>query len=300
MGKKVGVLFSGGLDSTYLVWKNLKDGNTVVPIYIEIGNNKVKTVLEKNRIELLHKIFVKQFNNADKPYSENPLKDIQYALTVDVCVNEESLYFRQVPVWLLGILFCQSLEVNEIQIGYIGNDDAISYLNDIQKIYKSYRLISENLKPLTFPIFKKRKWELAEVLPSEYLELIVSCENAIIIGSETAEIVEYEPCCNCGPCRTIISTDYYNKEFPEIYKKKLRKKRIQELSRDGYKIIDEKGNEVDAWDEMLVKAALAPHQLEINFDELERTDEPMEMCDIEERDLGKAESVDLYDKVETE
>ena len=53
MSKKVGVLFSSGLDSTYLVWKNLKDGNTVVPIYIEIENNKRKTILEKNRIKLI-------------------------------------------------------------------------------------------------------------------------------------------------------------------------------------------------------------------------------------------------------
>jgi len=27
MSKKVGVLFSSGLDSTYLVYKNLKEGN---------------------------------------------------------------------------------------------------------------------------------------------------------------------------------------------------------------------------------------------------------------------------------
>ena len=50
MSKKVAVLFSGGLDSTYLVWKNLKDGNEVQPIYIEIQNNKVKSTIEKNRI----------------------------------------------------------------------------------------------------------------------------------------------------------------------------------------------------------------------------------------------------------
>ena len=57
--KRVGVLFSGGLDSTYLVWKNLKEGNTVVPIYLEIANNEDKSKLEKNRIELLRKVFNK-------------------------------------------------------------------------------------------------------------------------------------------------------------------------------------------------------------------------------------------------
>jgi len=57
--KKVAVLFSGGLDSTYLVWKNLNEGNIVYPIYIEIENNITKTILEKNRIELLYKEFYK-------------------------------------------------------------------------------------------------------------------------------------------------------------------------------------------------------------------------------------------------
>jgi len=264
--KRVGVLFSGGLDSTYLVWKNLSDGNTVVPIYIEIGNNKVKTVLEKNRISLLHKKFAKQFNT-DKPYSECPLKDIEFVLTVDVCAHEESLYFKQVPIWILGVLYCQGLEVDEIQIGYVGNDDAIAYLQDIQKIYKTYQLMSEKLIPLTFPLFKERKHDMAKVLPDEYFELIFSCENARIIGSEDAELVKYEPCCECTPCRTIIASDYYYREFPEIYKKELTKKRIRKLSGEGYKIIDEKGNEVDAWES--VKCVPEPHQLTIEFDRIE-------------------------------
>ena len=284
MGKKnksVAVLFSGGLDSTYLVWKNLKDGNTVFPIYIEISNNKVKTVMEKNRIELLCKKFSEEFN-ADKPYDESPMKDIQYALTVNVTANEDSLHFKQVPIWILGILFLQGLEVDEIQIGYVGNDDAISYLKDIQKIYKSYQSMSEPLKPLVFPLFKERKYDIAKELPYQYRELLFSCENATIIGSEDAALIEYEPCCDCTPCRTIISSDYYHQEFPEIYKKKLREKRIRELRNDGYKIIDEKGNEVDGWDN--VKCAPEPQQLAIDFDE------PIEH--------DKMESVDLMDKVE--
>lgn len=47
MNKKVAVLFSSGLDSTYLIWKNLNEGNEVFPIYITISNNENKTILEK-------------------------------------------------------------------------------------------------------------------------------------------------------------------------------------------------------------------------------------------------------------
>ena len=259
--KKVGVLFSGGLDSTYLVWKNLKDGNTVVPIYIEISNNRVKTVMEKNRIEQLHKRFREEFDDG-KVYYDSQLKDIQYALTVDVLATEESLYFKQVPIWILGILFSQGLEVDEIQIGYVGNDDAISYLQDIKKIYKSYQSMSEPLVPLVFPLVKERKYDVAKELPYHYRELIFSCEDARIIGSEDAEVIQYEPCCRCTPCKTIISTEYYGQGFPDIYNKQIRNKQVRELVWAGYTVLDKEGKELGS-DEKLVCAPPEPHQLRL-------------------------------------
>ena len=258
MSKKIGVLFSSGLDSTYLVWKNLNDGNQVVPIYIEINNNKVKSIIEKNRIGLLHKEFEKEFNTK--------IKDIQYIMDVGVLANEDSLYFRQVPIWILGIMFCQSLDIDEIQIGYVGNDDSISYLHDIQKIYKSYQSISNKLIPLKFPLAKKRKWELGQDLPKKYLDLIFSCENANIIGSEDAYNIEYEPCCECAPCKTIISTNYYEREMPQIYVDGILKKKVRELSSQGYGVIDKDGNTVNCWDSVCLKKSIEPYQLTINFD----------------------------------
>lgn len=268
MSKKIGVLFSSGLDSTYLVWKNLNDGNQVVPIYIEITNNKVKSIMEKNRIGLLHKEFKKEFNNINDELNyyrdDNLMKDVHYVLDVGVSANEDSLHFKQVPIWILGIMFCQSLKLDEIQIGYVCNDDAIPYLQDIQKIYKSYQSITNNLIPLKFPLSKKRKWELVQDLPKKYLDLIFSCENARIIGSEDAELIEYEPCCECVPCNTIISSNYYYHEMPQIYADGILKKRVRELSSKGFTIKDKDGDVVNGWDSMEVRKE--PYQLTINFD----------------------------------
>lgn len=266
MGKKsksVIVLFSGGLDSTYLVWKNLKDGNTVYPVYFEISNNEVKTKLEKNRIELIHKKLKKEFD-ADKPHYNSQLKEIHYPLTIGVSAYEESLYFKQVPIWILGILFCQGLKAEEIQIGYVGNDDAISYLAEIQKVYKSYQVISEPLKPLIFPLSKVRKYDMAMELPYKYRELIFSCENATIIGSEDAEIIEYRPCCKCVPCKTIISTDYYGQGFPDNYKEPLRHNKIMDLVCEGYSIRNRDGDEVGC--DVKEEPVFVPHQLELQFE----------------------------------
>jgi len=260
--KKVAVLFSGGLDSTYLVWKNLKDGNEVYPIYVEIENNIVKTILEKNRTKLLCELFSEEFN---ENMNYGHIHNVHYAISVGVKAYENSLYFKQVPIWIFTLMFIQSIGIDEIQVGYVCGDDAIPYLNDIQKIYKSYQSICEPLKPLKFPIIKIKKEIIAHELPSQYLDLIISCENAKIIGNKDAEIVQYEPCGSCVPCETIISTNYYGlRNFPEIYKKPLIRLYSKKLHKFNHKVLNEDG--FDVMNLMCEKEErFEPIQLEIDF-----------------------------------
>ena len=263
MSKRVAVLFSGGLDSTYLVWKNLKDGNEVVPIYVEIENNEVKSILEKNRVKLLRTEFAKEFNK-----EKRLICDVEFAIKVSVHANEGSLYFKQVPIWLFSVVFLQGMDnIDEIQIGYVSNDDAISYLEDIQNIYKSYQTVSEPMKPLAFPLTKKKKYHMAHELPKQYLDLIFSCEMATIIGSKDAEIIKYEACCECVPCKHIIAEDYYGfGSYPEPYKKNLDYQHVRALHRKGYKVVDENGKEFWSVDDML-SPKKEPYQLEFDFNE---------------------------------
>lgn len=259
MTKKVAVLFSGGLDSTYLVWKNLTEGNTVQPIYIEIENNKDKSIIEKNRTKLLREKFAEDFNT-----NCTLIREVENVATIHVSSCFNDLHFKQVPIWLFGILYSQCIGVDEIQIGYVCNDDAIPYLADIQKIYKSYASVTSTLLPLRFPITKKKKYEMADELPSKYRDLIYSCECPKIIGSPDADFVEYEPCCECVPCSHIIESDYYGlRHFPDNYKKNLLAARTRALRREGYKIFDEKGNEYQSPYELLKPE---PYQLQIPFD----------------------------------
>ena len=247
MSKRVAILFSSGLDSTYLVWKNLKDGNTVIPIYIEIQNNYNKVMMEKNRVGLLMKEFQDEFNSNDDTYKcdEKLLHDVEYAASVNVNICEDSLYFKQIPIWMFGVVFLQSLKVDEIQIGYVSNDDAIPYLNDIKKIYKSYQSICDKMIPLVFPLSKMKKWQMAKDLPKKYMDLIYTCENPRIIEStKDNEFIEYKPCCCCIPCKTIISTNYYeSNNYPENYKEQMLHDKVNEIHRHGYRVVDENGED---------------------------------------------------------
>jgi hypothetical protein len=267
MGKRVAILFSGGLDSTYLMWKNLKDGNEVTPIYVEIENNEVKTIIEKNRVKLLCKEFRKEFDDTKSMFERKQVNDLVFAIKVGVHANEGSLYFKQVPIWLFSVVFLQGMDnVDEIQIGYVSNDDAISYLDDIQNIYKSYQAISEPMKPLVFPLTKMKKYKMAHELPKQYRDLIFSCEMAKIVGSKDAEIIKYEACCDCVPCKHIIADDYYGfGEYPEPYHKNLDYQHVRALHRKGYKVVDKNGNEFLGGDEIQAPQS-APYQLKLYFD----------------------------------
>ena len=267
MSKKVAVLFSGGLDSTYLVWKNLKDGNEVQLIYIEIQNNKVKSTIEKNRIGLLVKEFRKEFNKDEEEgwSEERHIHDVRYILKIDVDAREDSLLFKQVPIWIIAALFSQDLNVDEIQITYVANDDAIGYLSDIKKAYKSYKPLMRYLKPLVFPLSKVPKYEMAHHLPKQYRNFIFSCEMPTIIGPEDAEFIEYKPCCGCTPCKHIISDNYYGLgEFPEYYKENILKQHVHEINSFGYKVVDKEGKEFNNWG-----------SLDKEKDKAEPKDEPM-------------------------
>jgi len=209
MSKKVIVLFSGGLDSTYLIWKNLKDGNIVKPLYFEIENNMDKSSIEKQQINLLWNQFNIEFKDNIKP--------IEYTIKINIHLSgTNELTFVQVPIWLLGILFSIDRNYDEVQIAYVGNDDAISYLKEIKNIYKSYQEITNNLIPLKFPLRKNFKHDILNELPLNYRNLTFSCENPKIISNINNNII-FEPCGCCEPCKKIIISNNFDFGLDEKY-----------------------------------------------------------------------------------
>ena len=271
--KRVGILFSGGLDSTYLVWKNLADGNEVVPIYIEIINNEAKSKLEKNRIELLWGMFREEF--------KFKIQNIVYALKMDINAYD-NLSFKQVPVWLSGLVYSQNHGVNELQIGYVGGDDALGYLSEIKKIYKSYRYIcNKPLKKLVFPLKRANKYDMLEELPEKYHQWIVSCE-APRLDKEDDEVIDYTPCGHCPTCQKIMLSNNFGTRLSEKYRKCVVDYAfdiIREFREDDVEIEFDQENEVQRITRPYpcqVKAIEEAHQLYLPFEE--ESDMDMKAC----------------------
>ena len=138
---KIGILFSSGLDSTMLVYKALKEGHKVQPLYIELKNNDIKTAAELWHIEKLISLFKEEFGYDN-------ISDVHYPAKIELN-GAGTINLVQPPLWVLGLAYSQEINVDEYQIGYVTGDCAISYLDDIKALYDSYKWFSrEPLKKL--------------------------------------------------------------------------------------------------------------------------------------------------------
>lgn len=193
--KRVLIPWSGGADSTYLILKNLKEGNHVTAFGVRLENNPNQSDREFKSRKIISDFFYKNYPS-----------NFDYKLFVgriDVG-GSTNLILSQPPIWVLFSHYSQSFsEIDEVQIGYVMNDDVISYLEDVRNLWKSYRPFIGTKHPnLEFPLTKTKKYEILDSLPDEIIRNISVCEY---YGEEN---------CNCEPCirhrRELEKTRYYN------------------------------------------------------------------------------------------
>lgn len=246
--KRIAMFFSGGLDSTYLLYKNLKEGHKVTPFYVEISNNIDKCKIEKQQIVKIYNILCQEItdNNLVQPQIISKLEILKH--------YDNDLKFVQIPIWLFVTNYIAQHKYDEIQIGYIANDDSIPYVEDIKKTYKSMNWLfhdSSHRPKLTFPLLKYTKRDMLDVLPPSILELVYSCETPFL-GDDLVNLSDveksssyglreeflsnpehyqtFEPCGYCDPCKKILGNEFLYKSY--IYHqpifKKLKVNRVYE------------------------------------------------------------------------
>jgi len=195
--KTILVSWSGGLDSTYLIYDYLKKGHIVKAFYTKLINNDNKVAFELDAIKKLSQQFTAEFGDMFIFYKESS----EFMIATPSGKND--IVLSQPPIWLLSLLFILNKGIDEVAIGYVMNDCAISFLQDIQRVYKAYQPFFRNKLPkLIFPLTKLTKDSLYEQLPKNYYENTVTCEQPLITSNGT-----YVPCYNCIPCKHKMEFD---------------------------------------------------------------------------------------------
>jgi 7-cyano-7-deazaguanine synthase in queuosine biosynthesis len=198
--KKVLCLWSGGIDSTYMVWSYLKWGYEVDCCYVKLHNNVVKTKMEMEAIDKIYD-HLKLFGNINKLNNT-------FDITLDAPGN--AVIFKQMPIWINCLISSICKDHNEVAMGYIMNDDAISYLDDIKKVYDSYeplfnwRYEDVKMPEIKFPLAKVHKSEIFTTIPIELGKLTVFCENPL-----EGNAGEFIP---CGHCHTCSKRKFYEEQ----------------------------------------------------------------------------------------
>lgn len=194
MPKKVFVLWSGGLDSTYTIMHYLKLGYCVEAGYIHVLNNETKSEMELDAISKLSNILSTEYSSPTM--TSSCFEYVGKICSVEVHRAVSNVVLKQVPLWMLGMTYSVRSDVDIIAIGYIANDCALSYIDDIKRMYRSYMGLFEEKRPrLEFPLIKVQKSEILSGLPKNLSSLCVRCERPIKRDGV------FIPCHMCTPCK---------------------------------------------------------------------------------------------------
>ena len=191
--KTVLIPWSGGLDSTYMIYDYLCKGYKVKAFYVDYAAGSLRTLNELKAIESLRYKFDK-IGNYNFVYYEKSILDLKY---------QGNLILAQVPIWIFSILNRIDEDVDEVAIGYVMNDDAISFLPEIKNIYNANLKICYNKPKLVFPLIKTKKEDIWFKLPQEMKDIVVSCEEPTS---------DFKDCKQCPSCKRKYQT-YFRDEI---------------------------------------------------------------------------------------
>ena len=226
MNKNILQAVSGGYDSTYLLIKNLQNGDNVYPVYVHVSCiYPIKQMIEINKVKLLIKKLRRKYNNlhelTEKEMYIDPIRNI----------------FSTQPIFWMLALFNEVrkkrhtfYKTDEVHIGYIKNDGAIDYIYEIKAYWKVlFSFCNDNQKfnfpKLCFPLLKYDKTQIIKKLESYDKEILASCwtcENPKVIKTKRCKdntIEMYvEACGSCPPCENLQNTDNISFDLIKKYR----------------------------------------------------------------------------------
>lgn len=180
--KRVLCAWSGGLDSTRMVYDYLRSGYEVDCFYINITNNAEKV---KREAQAKNKLLKKLQAFGSIRYRTPSVFTMWGTSNAGLCLP---------PLLLTAAADYDTGEYEEVAFGYVMGDDAISFLPEISKLWKSLQKLRFGSKAkITFPLKQKSKLEVYYGLPYELFEDVTWCESQ----TKTTK----RNCGNCTPCK---------------------------------------------------------------------------------------------------
>lgn len=228
--KVVGLLYSGGKDSTCRLLELLEKGEHVVPI--------INTLNSYNSTELLIRDIATVYN-LSKIYETKNYKGTLYKpkfLTyLSWCFDFDYLGLCQQPYNIMSLTTLGKSFLNNckrIECCLINGDMGVSYISEMTKLYKTamsfnYNVVNGSVKsipPLVFPYTKMLKddiltnleWRFDNIMNKKLFDTLVpTCQDITVRSIKIAYsqykywlYISLENCGTCAYCKT-HSNDYF-------------------------------------------------------------------------------------------
>ena len=225
MSKNILQAVSGGYDSTWLLIKNLQNSdNNVYPMYIHANcvsgiKQNIEYSIVKNLINKLQKKYPNLNDLTETKINKNDIRNI---------------FSLQPILWTFG-LFGEVknrqnyVDYDEVHIGYIMQDAAISFIPEIRAFWKSLFAFSfpdtQDVPKLLFPLSKYHKTTVIQSLRDFDRTILSSCwtcESPNILKTrklKNGDIEAFiEPCGTCHPCINIKNSNTISFDSLKKYK----------------------------------------------------------------------------------
>lgn len=220
------VVFSGGMDSTYMLWQQLKEGDVhtcyihaaqsplKVPKELEARSKIIPFLEELTGNKVLRDTIVK-IGNSEKT---GRAVEMETRMTSGRPKEDHNLLpdrtWNQAHMWLFGALYVSDGQLlhSKLLIGNVMGDDISSKLSDQSAAWHHLQAFSKHHPiPLEFPLMMFSKDRILRELPIELLKLIWICELPDVAGVVSHpptpdEVHLLKPCNKCPACITMLQT----------------------------------------------------------------------------------------------
>ena len=190
------VPWSGGLDSTYLVYKLLKEGHNVTAVCFDM-NPQVKSyqdVRQREAISKIRKLFSEDYS------VRLEILTLYDEIDIRAFSTRNAFAFVQFPTIINAILYTLVPEHDYVALGYVVGDDIMSWMNDIVHLFNAWKpFLRENeYTELVLPLAKMSKYHIYHSLPSEIRKYVTWCESEREVTHR-----------GCGSCRSCLKMKSY-------------------------------------------------------------------------------------------
>ena len=197
-GKCPLILFSGGLDSTYLLSERLKVTDVDI-LYVKGPQGSVKS---KQELQAREKILKWMEKNRPFKVRTSYIEDIS---GIYIHHNQQ---FGQINSWFFSALNnCISHLHSSVEIAYVNGDDNNLMLPSIGYAWDHMQyVLFKDKTPLVFPLSLVSKQKILDSISVDLYKLTWVCELA---ANESDTVIDkYKPCGKCEACLTRKTEEY--------------------------------------------------------------------------------------------